>query len=738
MRNDPALAVIGHFRRDDAVRDLVTRDFCIRAATLNDQARSVDVVLSTETPAQVYDWGSDRVVTEILRADGCQIPADGMVMLADHERWSITAIRGSVRNMRVEAAGGARQVVGTLVFANDPDSQRAYDLVKGGHLRAVSVGYRVLAHVDLAAGESRSIDGVDYTAGANGLRVSTRWAPYEGSLVPVGADPGAKIRARLRPADSATSVSTEPASTRGPAADPKDSAMTFAQWCAARGLDETKLTAAQRALLEADFAAFQRAQSAPSVTAPPAPPAAPAAPATAPAGDEAIRAEGMKAERARVAAIRTAGDGIDDTLVNRAISEGWSVEQANREFLTALRAARGTGQTGGVTGVSVEVVRAASDKFAEAVGDQFLLRNGLARHVPEERRKTNNGLGYLTLQGLARTVLRREHIEATENPDELFRRSLSTYSFPQALGNVVNRTLAAAYEDYPSTALQFAQPLDCKDFREHKFIKIGRFGRPEKTGKGGAIKAGFLQEEAEGYTVDTVTQLMVITRQDFINDDLSLFSRMPMALGTSMKVNIDETLFALLISGANSLGPTLDADSKQLFDTAHVDVDAKFAAVSNVISGAGSVLSSTSLTTARQTMRKITQNGRAINVEPKYLVVPPELEQTALELVNSVTIIAGGDTSVGVRGSANVHFNKLEVIVDPRLSSATNGTTAWYLFADYVRAAHVAVCFLAGARNPTIERRDPTDVLGLGWLGYHDIGADAVDWRGCVRTKGAV
>jgi hypothetical protein len=35
-----------------------------------------------------------------------------------------------------------------------------------------------------------------------------------------------------------------------------------------------------------------------------------------------------------------------------------------------------------------------------------------------------------------------------------------------------------------------------------------------------------------------------------------------------------------------------------------------------------------------------------------------------------------------------------------------------------------------------VERRDPSDVLGIGWIVYHDCGVAAIDWRGIDRSKG--
>jgi hypothetical protein len=78
--------------------------------------------------------------------------------------------------------------------------------------------------------------------------------------------------------------------------------------------------------------------------APATPPAAPAAPAapTAAATDvidlAAVRAEAQTAERARIAAIRKLGKGVDAALVEQCINDGSSADAAARVFLEAAQA----------------------------------------------------------------------------------------------------------------------------------------------------------------------------------------------------------------------------------------------------------------------------------------------------------------------------------------------------------------------------------------------------------------
>ena len=131
-------------------------------------------------------------------------------------------------------------------------------------------------------------------------------------------------------------------------------------------------------------------------------------------------------------------------------------------------------------------------------------------------------------------------------------------------------------------------------------------------------------------------------------------------------------------------------------------------------------------------------NAVFLNLTPKWLLVPAALEEAAMEFMTSPAImVATGEDSTTYQPTKNVHAGSASVIVEPRLDSATNGTTAWYLLADAAQAETIVVVYLQGKESPTIERADPVDVLGLGWRAYHDCGVAAVDWRGGVRSKGA-
>lgn len=154
----------------------MSRAFTWQPSTLNEEDRSVEVVIATETPTDVYDPFEGKIVKETLKVRGCVLPPTRQLPLLDsHKRFEgTTSVIGSVRGIHVEED----KLVGKAYFASDPLSQAVFTKVKEGHLTDISVGYIVL----------------DEEKDQEGVRTVTAWKAFEVSVCPIGADENAKIR----------------------------------------------------------------------------------------------------------------------------------------------------------------------------------------------------------------------------------------------------------------------------------------------------------------------------------------------------------------------------------------------------------------------------------------------------------------------------------------------------------------------------------------------------------------
>lgn len=162
----------------------------IRAATVNEDARTVDAVLSTERAVEMWDWRSGGMIDEVLLADGVELPRQ-LPLLDTHSRYRLSDVLGSIRNIRQEGS----DTVGTLHFASgDDEVDRVWNKVRQGHLTDVSVGYRVTEYIDIQPDSKASVNGREFAAGNRPMRVATKWKLREASMVPIGADEAAKLR----------------------------------------------------------------------------------------------------------------------------------------------------------------------------------------------------------------------------------------------------------------------------------------------------------------------------------------------------------------------------------------------------------------------------------------------------------------------------------------------------------------------------------------------------------------
>jgi len=126
----------------------------------------------------------------------------------------------------------------------------------------------------------------------------------------------------------------------------------------------------------------------------------------------------------------------------------------------------------------------------------------------------------------------------------------------------------------------------------------------------------------------------------------------------------DELTFTVLAAGeATTYGSCYDG--LEFFDTAHKEGSYYTTSQSNLGSSA---LDEAALSAAKVAMRKFKDDrGKPMNIIGDILVVPPDLEFTAMKLLKSATSDASGNV--------NVHQGSFTLIVSPWITD----TDAWYL-----------------------------------------------------------
>ena len=447
------------------------------------------------------------------------------------------------------------------------------------------------------------------------------------------------------------------------------------------------------------------------------------------------RRQRIAAEEARVDAIRAIADRYGSQLAGEfetedgrkttlsalkatAVAEGWD---QNRFELQLLRASRNVGIP--TTHSYHPMGNASNSRVLEAAIAKHVGLPNLERAYDARILEASDQLGITCLMDACRLAAQLSgHTLNWRDKDAVIRAAFSTTDIPDILSNVANKSAEMAYKSFPSAAKLIARKLTANDFKSHNSVRLTGDVIFEPLGSDGEIKHGKLEDSAYTYSVTTYAKTFGLSRQAIRDDDAGALDEVPRSLGRGAALALEELFWKLVI-----------ANSGSFFSSGN----------GNLITGAGSALSSSGLASAVQKFLEQTDaQGKPIGVVPERLVVPPALKATADELYVARTLnVGGGSATADDRVPAeNVHFGKYEPAVSPWIgaSGLSGGSdTRWYLFGNPNDVAGFGIAYLDGKETPTIEQKEMSaDKLGIMWRGYFDIGVCQIDPRGAVRADG--
>ena len=625
---------------------------------------------------RLFGW-SHPVVVDL---SGMAIP-ETVPLLANHENHTL----GRVGLVAAKVAGNALAIEGGIVA----EGELAGAIVSQGKAGAdwqLSIGAEVEA-AELVQQGRRKVNGVEHDAPFYHVTKSTL---REVSVVAVGADKSTHMKVTAKLELKGNSI-MEP--------------------------DNKETTPPKAEAANAPAAAAPKEVSAAAATVHPEP--APDA--------GVIAAEAMKAERARVVAVKAVCGGEFPEIEAKAVAEGWTKEQTSDAVLAAYRAKQPTTTAPSVT------VRKGTDMTAKHLEAALSLRAGidgdsLAKEMGEETVEAAMRDMDIPLRGVLAECMRIEGMAAPRSLDnDAIKAAFSTVSLPGILSNVAHKKLLQSYNAQPIIALKLCTTGDLTDFKENERFRLTDIGDLLPIGADGEIKDGALAEENAKNQLDTYAKKFCLTRKMIINDDLGAFLKVPTAMGNRAARLVDQLFFKRLMAN-----PAM-TDGKPIFSTSH----------KNLLTGATSALSADSLKKAIQLFTDQTDaDGQPISVEPSILLVPTALKHLAIELTRGATLMMSGGADNTVRPAINVLADEnLSIVSSPYLANRNYpnaSETAWYLFGNPGTVDTFEIGYLKGKRTPTVERGDlDFNVLGIWFRVYFDIGIREQDHRGMVKSNGA-
>ncbi|MEM1131133.1 MAG: prohead protease/major capsid protein fusion protein, partial [Pseudomonadota bacterium] len=313
-----------------------------------------------------------------------------------------------------------------------------------------------------------------------------------------------------------------------------------------------------------------------------------------------------------------------------------------------------------------------------------------------------------SLFDMARDAVQRSgaSVRGISRDEILHRAAHGTSDFPLIVSNAAGKTAQAAYQAAESPLKQLCRKQTLRDFKTSTAIKLGEFGELVELPESGEFQATSAGETGESMALKTFGRRVDLSRNLIINDDLGLFGSTVAAIGQAAAQTEATQLVALITDN-----PTM-SDGTAVFDASRGNV-----------AGTAGVPSTTTLSAAREAMRKRTgtDGEMLIDAAPKFLLVDPSLETTAEEILATI--------QPNTTDAVNVFAGKLTLLVEPRLPEGF-----WYLFSDPSRLASMRYAYLSGAEGVQIQRREAWDTLGVSFRAYLDWGAGWLDWRGAHRV----
>jgi hypothetical protein len=311
--------------------------------------------------------------------------------------------------------------------------------------------------------------------------------------------------------------------------------------------------------------------------------------------------------------------------------------------------------------------------------------------------------------------------------------ALTTSDFDYILTNDMNAQLLTSETLLQPSYENWARTITVPDFKSNPLPYLNNIAGymdivPEAT----ELKYANLTDGQYTIQADAFEKGMKLTRQDIVNDALNAFRSVPEKLGQLAMDTVEHYAVGKI---ADASGP--DAT---LFTEGHA----------NLMS---SELSIAALDEAVNLMAAQTDaNGKMLNLQPKGILVPPQLRAKAQRLVAAFEVETIDDTN-GFRTRGSNQYSALEVSVSPEITAISTSNTyvakQWYMYTDPMRyRPAVAVAKLRDNPNPRIMSLAPDSVLvgggtdpysfkgnGLEYKVAWDLGFAQIDYRSMVASK---
>jgi len=776
-------------------RRMAMQRVSITPRSIDLESRSVVAVISTPTPVRIYDRYSDKIVDEVLLSRGFRSQKPTLRMLNNHDDYSLTSVLGTVS----EITPTDTEVTAKLTFSAAEDVNPIFTRVAEGHVNEVSVRavYLEKDFVEIEPGKTRSINGVTYTAADVTKRIVKRWTGKEVSVVIEGADANASIRSKEKTQNETPKKGDEDSQlNRSRRTIPNTGAETqmlnrrALKYLSQRGLNPSANTATvetfvnrlspleQRRLVQRDSSAstllvqsttHTTARQASASTAGAGVGAAPIDASTASNGTateprSTVRSEAEIAsqERNRIRSIRQLATGdVPEKVVEAAIENGLSAEQAGASFYEALRVKSQSSIPGGNVGrTGIQVKRGATiealqgamllkhghkldDKIFQGESGQSMLETDArwltraARHLDNDQAIKDEDSAVMddshkyarrSTVDVMRFALKAAGRRVPSDNREVIRNAMSSSILPRVFGPLINAQVLRGFEETPDSTIGWVPRKDVVDLRATEMIMIEFANSLDEITPGVEVNDLELVESGDSVRVRPFGKRFILDEDMALMDQVGIELIAPLKMGQMARSMAPDLVYATLLANPNM------ADAAALFNTAGTR--------NNALTGTAfgqAQLAVMEALMANQTLTNSDGSVRALNLTAQYVIVGRNNRYLAKQITGSATVTSA-------TGDMNPYAGEYIVRSDARINTGvrnpvTRAVVAGSSTTTFLAAAggEHGLCIgqLAGTGGAPQVRSMPLSIpgrWGYGWDIKHYIGIGLAGFRGLVRN----
>lgn len=412
----------------------------------------------------------------------------------------------------------------------------------------------------------------------------------------------------------------------------------------------------------------------------------------------------------------TAGLTIADT--NAIMAANTTREACFGAIIDKVAEMNGGGRT--PTGTS-QVTEDARDKFRAGATQALMAKVGHA----EGKRNEFSGM---TLTELAREALMMAGVTNAKGMDRMLMVGAaftgggatmigglhSTSDFAYILQNVAAKSALRGYQEAEETFQQWTSVGNASDFKPLARADLGLFPALRRVREGAEYKYATIGDRGVTVVIATYGELIAISRQAIINDDLSILGSLPIKMGRAAKRTVGNLVYDVLVNNPNW------TDGKTLFHADHGNLATAGAAPSEVSWQAG--------VKAMREQAETTSDSKKVplNIRPKFFLSGAH-EFVAQQLLTSTGSLENGKSAA----VANTVKGLVIPITDARISG-----NQWFFAADPNAFDTIEVTYLDGVQEPVVESQDGWNIDGTELKVRLDAGVNPLSFMGLYKNPG--